>query len=29
LPDYKAAQMAGIDRGTHYDWLKDPEYIVV
>ena len=18
--------MAGIDRGTHYDWLKDPEY---
>ena len=26
LPDYKAAQRAGIDRGTHYDWLKDPEY---
>ena len=23
----KAAEMAGIDRGTHYDWLqKDPEY---
>ncbi|MDE3157175.1 MAG: hypothetical protein KGM92_00210, partial [Acidobacteriota bacterium] len=22
----KAAEKAGIDRGTHYDWLKDPEY---
>ena len=22
----KAAELAGIDRGTHYDWLKDPEY---
>jgi hypothetical protein len=22
----KAAEVAGIDRGTHYDWLKNPEY---
>ena len=22
----KAAEKADIDRGTHYDWLKDPEY---
>jgi hypothetical protein len=22
----KAAEKAGIDRGTHYGWLKDPEY---
>ena len=22
----KAPEKAGIDRGTHCDWLKDPEY---